>query len=82
MPRANWQFIGNCFIAIPTLTDQHVIANYLDKKCTQIDTLITNREKQISEFNELKTRLISDTVTGKIDVREIKIPDETGEEND
>ncbi len=67
---------------IPSEKEQCVITDYLDKKCAQIDTLITNYEKQISELNELKTRLISDTVTGKIDVREIKIPDETGENNE
>lgn len=49
--------------------EQQHIADYLDKKCSQIDALITNHEKQITELNELKARLISDAVTGKIDVR-------------
>ena len=69
MPRANWQFIGNCLLPVPPLAEQNEIAKYLDKKCTQIDKLITIREKQITELNELKARLISDAVTGKIDVR-------------
>ena len=54
---------------IPSTAEQNEIAKYLDKKCTQIDKLITIREKQITELNELKARLISDAVTGKIDVR-------------
>lgn len=54
---------------IPSPAEQNEIAEYLDKKCTQIDKLITIREKQITELNELKARLISDAVTGKIDVR-------------
>jgi type I restriction enzyme S subunit len=32
-------------------------------------------EQEISLFNEYRTRLISDVVTGKMDVRTINIPD-------
>ncbi|MBR2209155.1 MAG: restriction endonuclease subunit S, partial [Synergistaceae bacterium] len=39
MPRANWQFIGNYLIHIPPLNEQNEIAEYLDKKCGQIDKL-------------------------------------------
>ena len=60
---------NNMYISVPPLAEQNEIAKYLDKKCTQIDKLITIREKQITELNELKARLISDAVTGKIDVR-------------
>lgn len=56
-------------IPLPPLSEQNEIADYLDKKCSQIDALITNHEKQITELNDLKARLISDAVTGKIDVR-------------
>ena len=56
-------------IPLPPFAEQNEIADYLDKKCSQIDALITNHEKQITELNELKARLISDAVTGKIDVR-------------
>ena len=82
LKRVSSEYVRNSLVSLPSIVEQHVITDYLDKKCAQIDTLITNYEKQISEFNELKARLISDTVTGKIDVREIKIPNETGEEND
>ena len=49
---------------------------------TEIDTTIHNANKHIEYVNqsisvlqELKTRLIADTVTGKIDVRNIEIPE-------
>jgi len=60
---------ANFLLPAPSISEQNEIAEYLDKKCAQIDKLITIREKQITELNELKVRLISDAVTGKIDVR-------------
>ena len=65
----NWNNMRNIFVPVPPLAEQNEITKYLDKKCGQIDKLITIREKQITELNELKARLISDVVTGKIDVR-------------
>ena len=54
---------------IPTNGEQTQIAAYLDKKCSQLDRAISNTQKQIAELTDLKARLISDAVTGKIDVR-------------
>ncbi len=51
------------------------IANYLDRICTRIDSAITNFTQQIDTLKELKARLISDTATGKIDVRNITVPE-------
>lgn len=68
-PGLSVNVIKNLTTSIPPLSEQNEIADYLDKKCSQIDALITNHEKQITELNELKARLISDAVTGKIDVR-------------
>ena len=64
-----FEVFANQNYPLPPLAEQNEIAKYLDKKCAQIDKLITIREKQITELNELKARLISDAVTGKIDVR-------------
>ena len=59
----------------PPTTEQKRIADYLDRICTQIDSAITNFTQQIDTLKELKARLISDTVTGKIDVRNIAVPE-------
>lgn len=59
---------------IPPLSEQHKIAGYLDKICSKIDSAITNFITQIDTLKELKASLISDTVTGKIDVRNIPVP--------
>ena len=76
MPRANSAFILNISIPIPPTTEQKRIANYLDRICTRIDSAITNFTQQIDTLKELKACLISDAVTGKIDVRNITVPEE------
>ena len=75
MPRANWDFIGNCPITIPPKEEQKEIVKYLDSVFIKIDSLIRNTEQIVERLRELKTRLISDVVTGQIDVRNIEIPE-------
>lgn len=75
MPRANWNFIGNCAITVPSLNEQKEIADYLDRITGQIDSLVKTTESQIESLYDLKNRIISDVVTGKIDVRDAVIPE-------
>lgn len=55
--------MNNSYIAIPNIAEQQTIATYLDQKCTQIDTLITNQQKQIEKLKAYKQSLITETVT-------------------
>ena len=69
-------------LPVPPLDEQAEIMEYIvefrDKAKKYEDTLT----QEISSLQELKARLISDTVTGKIDVRGIQIPEyEFAEEN-
>lgn len=57
-------------ILIPPLSEQTTIANYLDQKTTQIEDLIAKKEQEIELLKEYKTALISEVVTGKVDVRD------------
>jgi type I restriction enzyme S subunit len=43
--------------------------------CEKIETQIKTINSQIPYIKELQTRLVSDVVTGKLDVREIEVPD-------
>ena len=54
----------------PLLLEQSVIVQYLDKATGTIDTAIDRTRRQIELMEEYRTRLTSDVVTGKIDVRE------------
>lgn len=55
--------IGRLMIPYPKIETQHQIATYLDQKCTQIDALITNQQKQIEKLKAYKQSLITETVT-------------------
>ena len=55
-------------IPVPNVEEQHQIANYLDKKCTQIDKLITIKQQKIEKLQQYKKSLIYEYVTGKREV--------------
>jgi type I restriction enzyme S subunit len=74
MPRANWTFIGNCYLPFPSVEEQKDIVHKLDALCAEIDNLSTKLQQQIKLLEELRASLISDVVTGKIDVRGVVIP--------
>lgn len=52
-------------VLIPSKEKQKEIADYLDKKCTAIDTAIEQRQKLIEKLTEYKKSLIYECVTGK-----------------
>lgn len=57
--------------SVPPIDEQIEIAAYLDEKCTKIDKLRAGLQDEIKYVEELKTLIISDVVTGKLDVREL-----------
>ena len=65
MPRANSEFINNIYVQIPPLSEQQSIANYLDKKCSEIDELISIKQQKIEKLKDYKKSLIFECVTGK-----------------
>lgn len=56
----------------PSKDEQLSIANYLDAKTSKIESAITSLEAQRDDLNALKQSIISEAVTGKIDVRDWK----------
>lgn len=57
--------IMNHQYALPPLPEQRAIATYLDDKCAKIDTIVSNLDKQISRYGDLKRSLIDEVITGK-----------------
>lgn len=55
-------------IAIPNIKEQEKIANFLDKKTSQFDSIISKKEQLIERLEEAKKSLISEVVTGKVKV--------------
>ena len=62
--------IGNVFLTLPTLPEQTAIARYLDKITIDIDIAHRCTLRQIELIEQFRIRLISDVVTGKLDVRD------------
>ena len=69
-PNISSEDIANIKIPLPPLEEQTEVVKYLDEHCGEIDTLISKYQKQIDLMQEYRTSLISQAVTGKIDVRE------------
>ena len=67
--------IKSIWIVIPPFTEQQDIIQHLQEKSTEIDQAITRAQREIELMREYRTRLISDVVTGQVDVRGIKVPE-------
>lgn len=61
--------IGDIKVALPNLIEQQEIVDYLNKKCKEIELLIENKSKIISDLEKYKKSLIYEYVTGKREVR-------------
>ena len=69
------KMLKDVFILIPPIDEQEEIIRHLDEVCAKIDATIKKMEEKIANLQDLKIRLVADTVTGKIDVRGIEIPE-------
>lgn len=61
-------------IALPPISEQQKIVSFIEKKSEKINRAIATIEKEIKLIQEYRTTLISETVTGKIDVRKYRPP--------
>lgn len=52
---------------LPPLSVQHQIADYLDTKCAQIDTIIAKEQAVIEKLQEYRQSIITETVTKGLD---------------
>ena len=55
--------IKNTDIPMISIVEQKKITNYLDKKCTEIDTVINKTRVSIEEYKKLKQAIITEAVT-------------------
>lgn len=63
-----YQEMKNIEIPIPPLSEQRAIVSYIEAKTASINKLIDAYQQQVERVKEYKQRLISDAVTGKINV--------------
>lgn len=65
----NYNGIRKLYLPIPPLEEQKAIVSFVDNKIKKIEVMIQSLESEIDRLTEYKQRLISDVVTGQIDVR-------------
>ena len=70
IPTISQEKINNFFVAMPSIEEQQAIADYLDEKCADIDSLIQTKQSKIDSLKEYKKSIIYEYVTGKREVNE------------
>lgn len=63
MPRASWDDISSFRMVYPSLEEQKIIADFLDKRLAQVDALIAKQETLLEKLAEQRVALISHAVT-------------------
>jgi len=62
-----WEQFKNINIPVPPIEEQKLISRYLDKKTSQIDSLVEKIQKKIELLKEQRTSLINHYVTKGLD---------------
>lgn len=63
------------YLPVPPIEEQKEIMHYIDAQAKKVSAVENALNREIELLHELRTRLISDVVTGQIDVRSIEVPD-------
>jgi len=81
MPKVNREALGECWIWYPGLEEQDAILEFVDQISGPANRAIDQAFREITLLREYRTRLISDVVTGKLDVQKAAahIPEEIEE---
>ncbi|WP_086289386.1 restriction endonuclease subunit S [Campylobacter devanensis] len=62
-PNISTQTIGNLFVSLPSMSEQQKIADFLDEKCSHIDSVLEKIRASIDEYKQLKQSIITQAVT-------------------
>ena len=58
-----WSNMKRIYIPAPSLQEQHRIADYLNRKCSQIDAIIARQQEVIEKLKAYKLSVITEAVT-------------------
>ena len=58
-------------LPVPPIEEQKQIINFIESEEIRINTIITKTQQEITLLKEYKTALISEVVTGKVDIRNV-----------
>jgi len=68
MPKFNKTDLKQLRVLCPPIEEQQTIADFLDVKCAEIDTLISLKQSKIDALKEYKKSIIYEYITGKKEV--------------
>lgn len=63
LKRVSPTFVKNCYIHLPNEEEQKAIADFLDRRCAEIDAVIEQTKITIEEYKKLKQSVITEAVT-------------------
>lgn len=64
----NYSEFSKLLLLEPPMVEQEKIVKYLDQKCSELDTIISDKKKQLEILADYKKSLIYEYVTGKKEV--------------
>ena len=67
--------LGNTIITLPREANQNKVVSRINEIIDQVKRAIAVLTDEISVLREYRVRIVADTVTGKIDVRDVEIPE-------
>ena len=66
--KVSYNDFGRLEIPVPPVEEQKAITQYIQEKCSEIDSLIAIKQQKIAELKEYKKSVIYEYVTGKKEV--------------
>lgn len=69
-----WSNMKNIMVPFPSLEEQQAIAEHLDTKCAEIDTIIAKEQSVIEKLQEYRQSIITEIVTNGLDPTENMVP--------
>ena len=63
----NYSEFSKLMLFLPSIDEQSIIADFLDKKCVELDSLISDIQSQIEILEEYKRSVITEAVTKGLD---------------
>jgi len=73
-PNLNTEIVKSTKIPLPPIQEQIEIVNYIESTLSGFEILFINTNLQINKLKEYSQSIISEAVTGKIDVRDWQVP--------
>ncbi|MGI9587467.1 MAG: restriction endonuclease subunit S [Dietzia maris] len=74
--------LGRFSFPLPPIAEQETIVDFLDERCSKLDTLIDKSAEIIDTLREYRSALITNAVTGQIDVRSAPLESADGPINE